>query len=243
MKIRRRNLCFGLLATLLAGSNVGAQTAEYRGYRVCTKCHVAQGDAWRKTGHAKAFDSLKPNVKASAKSKAGLDPAKDYTMDSDCVGCHVTGYGESGGYEAGMNPDNAKLVIGLIGVTCEACHGAGSNYRQKHADAGDRLKRSGEATDREVLVDARQNFDYENACARCHLNHSGSKWVGTKPPYTPFTPAVDAKYQFDFDKAVRAFGDKNPAHTHYRLRGVFKGGTVPAIRAEIQQSAQEEPEE
>ena len=225
-----------LLSAILFAAPVAAQTPEYTGFRACAKCHFSQGDAWRKTAHAKAFESLKPTVKAPAKTKAGLDPAKDYSADPNCVGCHVTGYGEAGGYSSGMNSDDAKLIVG---VTCEACHGAGGSYRLKHGEAEDKLKSSGATSDRQVLVSAQQNFDYEKACARCHLNYQGSKWAGAKPPYTPFTPALDAKYQFDFDKAVRASGDKNPAHTHYKLRGVFKGGSVPAIRADLQQSAQE----
>ncbi|MBN8475576.1 cytochrome c family protein [Sulfuritalea sp.] len=228
-----------LLAAVSFVTPVGAQTPGYTGNRVCAKCHFDQGEAWRKTGHAKAFDSLKPNVKAAAKTRAGLDPAKDYSADPNCVACHVTGHGENGGYKTGMNPDDAKLVIG---VSCESCHGAGSIYRQKHADAVDKLKASGETTDRQVLIDAKQNFDYESACVSCHLNYQGSPWAGAKAPFSPFTPKVDPKYQFDFNKAVRATGDKNPVHTHYKLRGVFKGGTVPAIRAELQQNAQE-PEE
>jgi hypothetical protein len=228
-----------LLAAVSFGTPVGAQAPEYTGNRVCAKCHFDQAEAWRKTGHAKAFDSLKPNVKAAAKTRAGLDPAKDYSADQNCIVCHVTGHGEAGGYKANMDPDDAKLVLG---VSCESCHGAGSIYREKHADAVNKLKASGETTDRQVLVDTKQNFDYESACARCHLNYQGSSWVGAKPPYSPFTPTVDPKYQFDVNKAVRASGDKNPVHTHYKLRGVFKGGTVPAIRADLQQNVQE-PEE
>lgn len=229
-----------LLAAIFCASSAMAQTPDYTGFRVCAKCHFAQGDAWRGTAHAKAYESLKPNVKADAKKKAGLDPAKDYSADQNCLGCHVTGYGEAGGYVVGMNPEDAKLVVG---VTCEACHGAGGNYRKQHGEAVDKLKSTGNSTDRQVLVGSAQNFDYEKACARCHLNYQGSQRAGVKPPYTPFTPAVDPKYQFDFNKSVRASGDKNPAHTHFKLRGVFKGGTIPAIRAEIQQNAQEEPEE
>jgi hypothetical protein len=240
--MKNRVLAIGcwLLSAISFGNPVGAQAPEYTGYRVCTKCHFAQGDAWRNTRHAKAFESLKPNLKAVAKTKAGLDPVKDYSADKDCVGCHVTGHGEVGGYGAGLSADDAKLVVG---VTCEACHGAGSSYRKRHGEAIDRLKSSGDSTDRQVLVEAQQNFDYEKACARCHLNYAGSSWAGAKPPYTPFTPALDPKYQFEFNKAVRVGGDKNPAHTHYKMRGVFKGGTVPVIRSDIQQHAQEEPEE
>ncbi|MCX7147468.1 MAG: cytochrome c family protein [Sulfuritalea sp.] len=143
-----------LAAVIFCVAPASAQTPDYTGFRVCAKCHFDQGDAWRTTSHAKAFESLKPDVKASAKTKAGLDPAKDYTADLNCVGCHVTGYGEKGGYSPGMDPEDAKVVTG---VSCEACHGAGGSYRQKHADGGDKLKSSGDTTDRQVLVDARQN--------------------------------------------------------------------------------------
>ncbi|MBZ0094221.1 MAG: cytochrome c family protein [Sulfuricella sp.] len=229
---------FQLAAILLltAGWTNAADEPGYEGFRNCLKCHDGEGDSWRKTPHAKAFESLKPNNKVEAKMKAKLDPAKDYTRDSDCVGCHVTGFGEKGGYHVNIGPDEAKW---LSGVSCESCHGAGSDFRRKHGEAEDRLKKTGEPTDRQMLIGAKQNFDYERACARCHLNYQGSKWAEAKPPFTPFTPAIDAKYQFDFNKAVRTLGNGNPVHTHYKLRGVFTGGPVPAIRAELQNTAQE----
>jgi hypothetical protein len=228
----------GLLLAAAAGA-AAAQGAEYKGFRVCTKCHDHQGDSWRSTAHAKAFESLKANVKAAAKTKAKLDPARDYTQDKDCLTCHVTGFGEPGGYSAAMDAGTAGA---LRGVTCESCHGAGGSYRDVHGKAGDKLKTSFETTDRKALVEARQNFDYEQACAKCHLNYPGSNWSGARAPHTPFTPSVDPKYAFDFLKAVRREGEGNPVHTHFKLRGVFKGEPVPAIRAELQQTAKE-PEE
>ena len=132
MNIKLLVIAGWLLATAAFLTPVSAQTPEYTGNRVCAKCHFDQGEAWRKTGHAKAFDSLKANVKAAAKTRAGLDPAKDYSADPNCISCHVTGHSEAGGYKTGMNSDDAKLVVG---VSCESCHGAGSIYRQKHADA------------------------------------------------------------------------------------------------------------
>ncbi|WP_323001606.1 cytochrome c family protein [Denitromonas sp.] len=232
-------LFIAMLFAFSIGSTHAADDPEYKGFRVCTKCHDQQGNSWKKSRHAKAFESLKPGVHAEAKNRARLDPNKDYTQDKDCVGCHVTGFGQPSGFRIGMDPDDAKV---LAGVGCEACHGAGGAYRQEHANAGDKLKVSGEATDRQVLIAARQNFDYEKACASCHLNYQGSKWAEAKPPFTPFTPEVDSKYHFDFGKAVHATGESNAVHTHYKLRGVFTGGTPPVIRAEIQKSAQE-PEE
>lgn len=239
MNIRNTLFIVFLLAAMAGMKPVIAQ-AEYKGLKTCSQCHFDQAEAWKKTAHAKAFESLKPNIKSEAKAKAGLDANKDYTADVNCVGCHTTGYGKPGGYQIGVTGDAA---LRMTGVLCEACHGAGGNYRDKHGEAIDKLKITGETSDRSLLTAAGQNFDYERACASCHLNYHGSAFSDAKPPYTPFTPAVDAKYQFDFGKAVRKTGKSNPVHTHYKLRGVFKGGDIPAIRAEMQENAEEPVEE
>lgn len=233
-------IIIALASTLLViamPSDGMAQQAEYLGFRACTKCHDAQGDTWRTSAHAKAFESLKANVKADAKTKAKLDPMKDYTKDQNCIGCHVTGYGMPGGFSSAAPQDDMKL---LVGVTCESCHGAGGKYRNLHGEASDRLKSQGAMTDRKTLVDAGQNFDMEKACVRCHLNIEGGSPVHqAKPPYTPFTPSVDAKYQFDYMKSVMNAGPNNPIHSHFKLRGVFKGDPVPAVRAKLQEDAPE----
>lgn len=225
-----------LLLGVVAGGLQAAEPLEYKGFRACTKCHEQIGESWIKTAHASAFESLKPQVKAEAKKKAGLDPARDFTRDPDCIGCHVTGYGAPGGYHPDMGADQAKVVLG---VTCESCHGAGSIYRQLHGKAEDKLKKAGESTDRQTLVDAKQNFDYERACAACHLNYPSSGWSGVKPPHSPFTPSINTKYRFDFGKAVLNTGGQNPIHMHFKLRGVFKGEHAPVFREELQRSAQE----
>lgn len=237
--MRIANFFKALLLGAALAMGGGAWSAEYQGVKVCAKCHFDQGDAWKTTGHAKALESLKPGVKAAAKSRAKLDPATDYSANKDCIGCHATGYGAPGGYRVDMDADSAKQ---FAGVGCEACHGAGGSYRSVHGDAGDKLKVSGNTTPRQALVDAGQNFDYEQACARCHLNYPGSPWAGVKAPHTPFTPTLDPKYGLDFRKSVLAGEKNNPIHVHFKLRGVFKGDPVPAIRAEVQASARE-PEE
>lgn len=225
-----------LAAALVLSGTCFAEEIEYKGLRICTKCHDSQGDSWRGGAHARAFESLKPGNKADAKTKAKLDPARDYTQDKDCVGCHVTGFNKPGGYKLGMSADEAKS---LIGVTCESCHGAGGLYRDAHGAAGDKLKTTFATTDRKVLVETKQNFDYEGACATCHLNYQGSKWAGAKAPFSPFSPAIDAKYHFEFEKSVRIEGKRPAAHAHFKLRGVFKGEPVPPMRAEFQKDAKE----
>ena len=74
-------------------------TTEYDfvGTKNCKKCHIKQFKSWKETKMAKAFEILKPGERAEAKKKAGLDPAKDYTKEAECLACHTTGYGKPGG--------------------------------------------------------------------------------------------------------------------------------------------------
>ena len=226
------------VAAFLTASTVLAAKPSYVGWKKCGGCHKSQKDSWLETTHAKAMDSLKPKTHVDHKKKAKLDPEKDYTKDKDCIGCHTTGYGEPGGFKADMSETKAKY---LTGVGCEDCHGAGSLYRKGHSKAGNKFKKSEEKTQRKVLVETGQIFDYEEACNRCHMNYEGSSWKGAKEPYTPFTPKVDPKYKFDFEKMVKESGkDKEKGmHEHFKLRGVYDGEPVPKIRAEFQKKAKE----
>lgn len=230
-----RSLLYGLCAAALMATGAVRAAPEYVGVRTCTKCHEAQGESWASTAHAKTFEVLKPGAKADEKKKAKLDAAKDYTQDKDCVGCHSTGFGQAGGFALGTEP-GGKKQLGAVG--CESCHGAGGGYRDLHGTAEKKLVRTQQATPRKTLAAAGQNFDYERACAACHLNFKGSPHKGATAPFTPFTPDLDAKYKFEFDKAVRT----DALHEHYKLKGVFTGDPVPAVRAEFQKSAKEIPE-
>jgi hypothetical protein len=119
--------CSGLLvfAVALAMSQVGrAEDHSYEGSNRCRKCHIKEYRSWQKTAMAKAFEVLKPGERAEEKTKAGLDPKKDYTKDADCLPCHTTGYGKPGGFV-----DIAKTP-NLAGVGCENCHGPGGTYLQ-----------------------------------------------------------------------------------------------------------------
>lgn len=226
-------LTLAVAVVFTASPALAAGKGAYEGWKKCGGCHKSQKDSWLETKHAKAFESLKPKEHADHKKKAKLDPEKDYTQDKNCIGCHTIGYGERGGYKEGMPEAKAKY---LTGVGCEDCHGAGSLYRKEHSKAGDQFKKTQKPTPRKALVDAGQNFGYEEACFKCHINYEGSPWKGAKEPYTPFTPKVDAKYKFDFEKAVK---DKKALHEHFKLRGVYEGEPVPKIRAEFQKTAKE----
>lgn len=113
-------------------------TPQYVGDKTCKSCHFKEHGAWRKTGLAKAMETLKPTTEEGdkelfdRKKAAELDPAKDYSTDAKCVACHTTGYGKPGGYPTDPTAsDDAKARAELMGsVSCEACHGPGSLYSE-----------------------------------------------------------------------------------------------------------------
>ena len=70
----------------------------------CGKCHPKEYSKWEQTSHAKAYRSI----------------PTDQRNRVECLECHVTGFGEQGGFFLGeRGPD-------LTGIQCEACHGPGS---------------------------------------------------------------------------------------------------------------------
>lgn len=225
-------IVFAKVILFIAAMATAATAADYVGNKPCAGCHKSEGKSWSSTGHAKAFESLKMGVKVEEKKKAGLDD-KDYTKDEKCLHCHTVGYGLKGGYEAGMPEAQARY---FVSVGCERCHGAGALFKKEHRKAAFQFKKKNKPTERGRLVEAGQNFNYEEACNSCHLNYEGSPWKGAKAPFTPFTPKVDAKYKFDFEKSVR---NHKAMHEHFKLTGIFEGEPIPKIRADLQKEAKE----
>lgn len=218
---------FAILA-MFAFLSGQAVADTYEGRQKCSSCHKAQGKSWRSTAHAKAMESLKPNVREEAKVRAKLDPAKDYTKDKDCVGCHVDGFEKKGGYTI----DAPKRQLAAVG--CESCHGPGRKYRGDHRKGGQAFEKSGKTMPRKRLAANGQDYHFEESCNACHLNYEGSGWKGAKPPYTPFTPEVHEKYTFNFDEMVK---DADAMHEHYKLDGVFVGEPEFKFHKEFQANA------
>lgn len=79
----------------------------YSGNNVCGTCHEQEYATWQFTSHATAFDTLVTHEADRRK---------------DCVGCHVIGYEEPGGYDFYRRPAH------LENVGCESCHGRGGPH-------------------------------------------------------------------------------------------------------------------
>jgi len=90
-----------------------AATADpaYVGADACGACHPEQLLQWAGSKHARALAALE---------------RKRQELNPECVRCHVTAYGETGGYRIG-----AKQGVDLGNVQCEACHGFGREHRGK----------------------------------------------------------------------------------------------------------------
>jgi len=96
------------------------------GNEFCGVCHESEAGTWELTNHATAFDTL---------VRHGSE------RDGECVGCHVVGFEQPGGYALdGTNPH-------LEDVGCEACHGRGGPHLSPEYVSKD---------------------SYESVCVGCH---------------------------------------------------------------------------
>ena len=80
---------------------------HYLGGEVCARCHPAEAAQWKTTKHAQAWETLVA--------------AKQDTVAS-CIGCHVVGFQQPGGFK------DRTISPNLAGVQCESCHGMGSTH-------------------------------------------------------------------------------------------------------------------
>ena len=106
------SLFVGLMLLGMAGFVVAQDApaapaaATYVGAAKCNMCHAKQHATWMLMKHSKAIEAL----------------SAEEQKKPECVKCHVTGYGEPGGFVS------MEATPDLANVQCEACHGAGSNH-------------------------------------------------------------------------------------------------------------------
>ena len=98
---------------------------KYTGVIKCKTCHKGSKkgaiyEIWHKSKHAEAYKTLGTKHALETAEKLGLEGNPQEIKK--CVKCHITGYGI---------PSNLKLASLTLeeGVSCEACHGPGSEYR------------------------------------------------------------------------------------------------------------------
>jgi hypothetical protein len=109
--------------SLIIVNTLSAQTFKYIGAEKCKMCHNKpttgeQYNKWLKDPHSKALKTLSNQESLDYAKKNGIaDPAKE----PKCLKCHSTFEKAGANLRAGITAEE--------GVSCESCHGPGSNYK------------------------------------------------------------------------------------------------------------------
>jgi hypothetical protein len=150
-------IVMGIFLMGMAGAAIAAP--EIIGAPKCKMCHKAKtGDQWAKweeSKHAGAFATLGTDAAKAIATEKGLgDPQKEEA----CLKCHAT--------HAFLGRDvviNAKgKYLDDEGVGCEACHGAGSDYKSKKV-----------MEDHDAAIAAGMMLNKsEEFCTKCHNSES-----------------------------------------------------------------------
>ena len=127
-----------------AAAKPAAATHAYVGSKACKTCHMGEKngkiyETWLSSKHANTL--------------AVLDSAKGERADAKCLKCHTTGYGAESGYKTGADADPAVLAS----VGCEACHGAGADYKSMKT-----------MKDKAAAIAAGLVMPTEETCKKCH---------------------------------------------------------------------------
>ena len=166
MKTIKRSLL--VVVALLAAGTISAQTFRYIGAENCKTCHNkpaagAQYDHWLKDGHSQALKALSGEKATEYAKQNGI---ADASKEAKCLKCHSTYHAAPENLRNGIKADE--------GVSCEGCHGAGSNYRSPAVMKNPALAR------RQGLIE--QN---EALCLKCHNSEN------------PFHTGFDFKTAFE----------------------------------------------
>ena len=137
---------------------------RYVGSAVCMECHAGadhgqQDVLWLRSRHALAFWRLGSDwALYLARLRPHYQDLEDPMNDERCVLCHVTGSQDDGAlFEPTYRPQE--------GVSCEACHGPGSNYATVEA-----------MSDREAFEAAGGRIPDQSTCGTCHRNSNNFIW-------------------------------------------------------------------
>lgn len=180
-----RNLFLVFIIFALPFVSFASEDPVFVGIDECKMCHLPHFDSWDKTKMSKAFELLKPGVRAKAKEKVALNPDEDFTSNEFCLKCHVTGYGEPGGFTT------FEETPEMANVQCEMCHGPGSIYAKMMLKKKGTYKREDYVRQGKLILPTATN----NRCVdKCH--REGSPFVNP-----------DMKFDFENRKA-------NGTHRH-----------------------------
>lgn len=148
-----RKMSFLIACMLFLFGNVLIAQNKYVGAAKCKMCHMTKGKQypiWSESTHAKAFENLKGEAALKiAKEKGIADPS----TDAQCLKCHSTA--------ASVDASLIASITKEEGVSCESCHGPGSNYKSPTI-----MKSRDESMSKGLILPD------EKVCIKCHNSES-----------------------------------------------------------------------
>ncbi len=144
----------------------GARTPSprYLGSQACMECHQTQHVTWLQSRHAHAYWRLGADwALFLGRTRPHYQDLEDPMSDQRCTLCHVTGAQDDNALYAGsFRPGE--------GVSCESCHGPGSNYIDPEIMA-----------DRDAFLANGGRVPDEATCRSCHRRSENFDWATWSP--------------------------------------------------------------
>jgi hypothetical protein len=147
------------LAVVMVLVVLSAQTFTYVGAAKCVICHKTekqgqQHPIWEASKHSKSLGALtSPEAAANAQAMGVANPPED----AKCLTCHAPLFDKAAELKA-------------EGVTCEVCHGPGSEYKKLS------VMKSREESAKNGLVLLNGADEIKAFCLKCHANAHGKNF-------------------------------------------------------------------
>ena len=173
--MKKMTLLIIVIVLYLTGNAFTQETKfKFIGVKKCKMCHKGEKkgkifEKWEITKHAQAYAELASDKAKEVAKKVGLEGNPQEA--AQCLMCHVTGYNASAELKT-------KTLTLEEGVSCEACHGAGSEYKSM------KIKKA-------IVAGTKKGSDYglikpeKELCIKCHNSKS--------PTFT----------EFNFEEAIK----------------------------------------
>lgn len=129
------------------------------GSEKCKSCHEESYKVWRKSGHARAWQTL-----------VELDPPRNF--DPECISCHVVGWSPQNyrPFETGFLSE--QHTPHLIDTGCETCHGPGEAHVKAEQGADfelqEKLQKAAVITLEESQQAVSKALSDKQHCMNCH---------------------------------------------------------------------------
>jgi excinuclease UvrABC ATPase subunit len=147
------------LTMIVLVAHVFAQEFEFIGAGKCKMCHKsekrgAQYPKWEERKHSKSFQVLSQDIAQPKAEEAGLENPSE---SPECLKCHGPLY-------------DAAPEFKEEGVTCEVCHGPGSEYKSLS------VMKDHEKSVAKGVIEYNNQEDIKKQCLTCHDNAHGTSF-------------------------------------------------------------------